>query len=85
MNQHAKGLLSLFWRMLLFVPVGLIGLLALALVLGLTVLPPIYSIIVLIEGRYLLGALSLMLWAVWLLFGNRVRCLVFEGFRHGSL
>lgn len=85
MNQHVKGLWSLFWRMIVFVPVGLLGLAALVLVLGLTALPPVYAIIVFIDGRYLLGSLSLVLWLVWLRFGGRARRFVFEGFEHANL
>ena len=85
MNQHVKGLWSLCWRMILFVPVGLIGLAAVVVVLGLTVLPPIYAIIAFIDGRWLMGLLSLIVWLVWLRFGGRARRFVTEGFEHGSL
>jgi hypothetical protein len=71
--------------MLLFVPVGLFGVAALVVVLGLTVLAPIYAVIVLLDGRYLLALFALLLWFVWLRFGGRLRHLVLEGFEHGSL
>ena len=85
MNEHVKALWALFWRMIVFVPVGLLGILALTLVLGLTALPPLYAIIVFINGRYLLGVAVLVLWLVWLCFGGRARRFCFEGFEHGSL
>ena len=85
MNPHLKGLLSLFWRMIVFVPVGIIGFAGLVLVLGLTVLPPLYAVIVFIDGHYMLGFFALVIWFIWLLFGGRLRGLALEGFEHGSL
>jgi hypothetical protein len=85
MNPHTKGLLSLFWRMIVFVPVGVVGFAALVLVLGLTILPPIYVVSVFIDGRYLLGFFTLIGWLMWLRFGGRLRRLALEGFEHGSL
>ena len=43
-------------------PIGLFGRAALV---GLTVLPPIYAVIVLLDGRYLFGVVALLLWFVW--------------------
>ncbi len=85
MNPHMKGLLSLFWRMIAFVPVGILGLAALVVVLGLTVVLPMYALAVFINGRYLLGLLSLVVWVAWLRYGRRLRRSVLEGFEHGSL
>ena len=85
MNEHVKALWALCWRMIAFAPIGLLGILALVVVVGLTALPPLYAIIVFIDGRYLWGAAVLVLWLVWLRFGGRARRFVFEGFEHGSL
>lgn len=85
MREHVKGLWALCWRMIVFVPVGLLGILALAVVVGLTAFPPLYAIIVFIDGRYVLGLGALVLWLVWLRFGKRARRFVLEGFEHGSL
>jgi hypothetical protein len=85
MNPHVKGLLSLFWRTFVFIPVGIIGLAALVVVLGLTVLPPIYAVIVFIDGRYVLGLLALVGWLLWIRFGAWLRGIVFEGSEHGCL
>ena len=84
MHKHFKGLWALFWRMILFVPVGLFGFAALALVLALTVVPPAYAVIAFIGGRFLLGLMSLMIWIVWFRFGGCVRLWVLEGFEHAS-
>ncbi len=85
MNKHRKGLWALGWRTLVFAPVGLLGILALIVVLGLTVILPIYAVIVFIDGRYVFGSLLFALWLVWLRVGGRARRFVFEGFEHGSL
>jgi hypothetical protein len=85
MNPHLKGLLSLFWRMVVFVPVSVLGLATLVVVLGLTAILPMYAFAVFIDGRYLLGLITLVAWLAWLRFGGRLRHLVFEGFGHGSL
>jgi hypothetical protein len=85
MNEQAKALWALFWRMLALVPVGLLGILALVVVLGLTAIAPLYAIIVFIHGRYLLAAFILAVWLVWLRVGGKARRVVFEGFEHGSL
>ncbi len=68
-----------------FVPIGVIGFAAFVVVLALTLLPPAYAIELFIDGRYLLGLTTLVIWLAWLRFGGRLRCLVFEGFEHGSL
>jgi hypothetical protein len=85
MSEHAKGLWALCWRMMLFIPVGLLGILTLILVVGLTAIPPLYAAIVFMDGRYLLGSITLALWLVWLRLGGRARRFVFDGFEHGSL
>jgi hypothetical protein len=85
MREDGKGLWALCWRMLLFAPIGLLGILALVLVIGLTIVAPLYAVIVFIDGRYILGAITLALWLVWLRFGGRARRFVSEGFGHGSL
>jgi len=85
MNDQAKGLWALFWRMIVFVPLGLLGILGLTVVVGLTGLPPLYAIIVFIDGRWVLGVGVIVLWLVWLRFGGQARRFVFEGFEHGSL
>ncbi len=85
MNEQPKALWGLFWRMLVFVPVALLGSLALVVVVGLTGFAPLYAIIVFIDGRYLFGAFILAVWLVWLRVGGRARRFVFEGFEHGSL
>ncbi len=69
----------------MFAPIGLLGVLALALVLGLTVIAPLYAVIAFIDGRYLLGTITVALWLAWLGFGGRARRFVLEGFEHGSL
>lgn len=71
--------------MIAFVPVGVIGFAAFVVVLGLTVIPPMYALCVFIDGRYAYGLVVLVVWLVWLRFGGRLRRLVFEGFEHGSL
>lgn len=85
MSEHAKGLWALCWRMLVFVPIGLLGILALIVVLGLTAVLPLCAIVVFIDGRYLFGSLLFALWLVWLRVGGPARRFVFEGFGHGSL
>ena len=66
-------------------PIGLLGILALIVVVGLTAILPLYAVIVFIDGRYLFGALLFGLWLVWLRIGGQARRFVFEGFEHGSL
>ena len=71
--------------MLVFAPIGLLGALALVLAIGLTYVAPLYAIAVLIDGRYLLGAIIVGVWLIWLRLGKRARRFVFEGFEHASL
>jgi hypothetical protein len=85
MDPHVKGLWSVFWRMILFVPVGILGCAALLLVIGLSVLPPMYAIGAFFNGGYLSGLIALGVWILWLRYGGPIRRLVFEGFEHGSL
>ena len=85
MLEHGKGLWALCWRMFVFAPIGLLGILMLVLVLCLTAIAPLYAIIAFADGRYMLSAVTLALWFVWLRFGGRARRFVFEGFEHGSL
>jgi len=84
--SSAKALWALCWRMLLLTPiVAVFGTLALAVLLGLSVVLPFYAVLLLIGGDHLWALLSLFLWLVWLRFGGPVRRYVFEGFEHGSL
>jgi hypothetical protein len=71
--------------MMLFAPIGFLGLLALVLVLGLTFVTPLYAIAALLDGRYLPCAITAGLWLVWLRFGKKARHFVFEGFEHAGL
>jgi hypothetical protein len=85
MSPHVKGLLSLFWRMMVFVPVSILGLAALVVVLGMTAILPMYALAAFIDGRYFLGFMSLVVWIGWLRFGGQLRRQVFESFNHASL
>ena len=85
MSEHGKGLWALFWRMFVFVPVGLLGIVALVLLLAFTFLSPVYAVTAFVEGRYLLGVAVIAFWLVWLRFGRRAWPLVLEGLEHGSL
>lgn len=72
--------------MVLLTPLGVLGIVvALALVLGLTFLPPVCAVIALLNGRYAVGLASAALWLAWLRLGGPVRGFVFEGFEHASL
>ena len=82
---HARPLWALCQRMLLLTAVVLLGRVALAVVLALSLLPPFCAVSLVITGRYLFAFLTLGLWLVWLRFGKRVRRLVFDGFEHASL
>ena len=84
-SAHAKALWSLCWRMLLFTPVAILGLVLLAVVLAATVCPPVYAVIALVNGRCVAAPLAIFGWVLWLRFGGPVRRLVFEGFEHASL
>jgi len=72
--------------MLVFGPIiAIFGALLLTLVLGLTVLPPAYAVILGISGDYGWALVCVAGWLLWLKFGGPVRRLVFEGFEHGGL
>ena len=42
---EAKAMWGLCWRMILFAPIGILGVVAFTLVLGLWMLPPMYAAI----------------------------------------
>ena len=82
---EAKAMWGLCWRMILFAPIGILGVVAFTLVLGLSMLPPVYAAILIYGGDYLWAVLTLIGWGFWLRFGGPVRRLVSEGWEHGSL
>ena len=71
--------------MILFAPIGILGVVAFTLVLGLWMLPPMYAAILIYGGDYLWAVLTLIGWGLWLRFGGPVRRFVSEGWEHGSL
>jgi len=84
--SDAKALWALCWRMVLLTPiVGVFGTLALVAVSGLTIIPPILVVLLVITADYLSAAVTVGVWLAWLRFGGPVRRFVFEGFEHGSL
>jgi hypothetical protein len=71
--------------MLLFAPLGLLGIFALIAVLFATFIAPLYALTEFITGGYAWGAVISVFWIIWLRFGKRARRFVFEGFEHGRL
>jgi hypothetical protein len=72
--------------MLLLTPiVGLLGSLAFVAVLGLSIMPPLLAIILVIGANYSWAIVTVALWFVWLRLGGPARRFVFEGFEHGSI
>jgi hypothetical protein len=72
--------------MVLLTPiVAVFGTLVLAVVLGLTFMPPFLAVVWVISTDYLWAVAMVALWIVWLRFGGPVRRFVFEGFEHGSI
>ena len=72
--------------MVLLTPiVAVFGTLALVAVSGLTIIPPILVVLLVITADYLSAAVTVAVWLAWLRFGGPVRRFVFEGFEHGSL
>jgi hypothetical protein len=69
-----KSALGALLRMIAFVPIGLLGIVALVLAVSLTAIPPLYAIIVFINGRYVLAVCVLALWLVWLRLGLASSC-----------
>ena len=72
--------------MVLLTPiVAVFGTLALVAVSGLTIIPPILVVLLVITADYLSAAVTVAVWLAWLRFDGPVRRFVFEGFEHGSL
>jgi hypothetical protein len=82
---EAKAMWGLCWRMIVLAPIGILGVGALTLVMGLSILPPVYAAFLIYFGDYLWAVLILMGWGLWLRFGGSVREFVSEGWEHGSL
>ena len=72
--------LTPFWAV-----VGVLGMMLLTLVLGLTCLPPLLAILFVISAEYWLALATLAVWVLWLRFGSPIRRVVFEGFDNGGL
>lgn len=70
---------------MVLMPVAVLGIVALAFVLGLTVLLPAYAIISFVDGKHVVALVVVALWLIWLRFARPVCRFVFEGFEHGSL
>lgn len=87
MNANTKGgtvrgLWGLVWRMVLFAPVGMLGLLGFA---GITLLSfglPIFACALSIEGRWWEALLTGLVWWLWLRHGKPIREFFLEGFEH---
>ena len=72
--------------MVLLTPiVAVLGTVAFAVVLSLTILPPFLAVFWIFNQNYLWSVFACALGFVWQRFGRRVRCLAFEGFEHESL
>ena len=71
--------------MLLLTPVGLLGLLLFAVVLGVTVLPPVYAVTALLSGQFMVALAAIIARILWLRYGRPIRKFAFEGFEHASL
>src|SRR5688572_3906320 len=63
---EAKAMWGLCWRMILFAPVGILGVVAFTLVMGLWMLPPVYAAILIYSGDYLWAVLALIGWGLCL-------------------
>jgi hypothetical protein len=84
--SDAKAIWAIFWRMLLLTPVvGVFGTLLFAMVLGVTIMPPLLAVMFVVSTDYLGAVATVALWLVWLRFGGPARRFVFEGFEHGSI
>jgi hypothetical protein len=82
---EAKAMWGLCWRMILLAPIGILGVGAFTLVMGLSIFPPMYAAVLIYGGDYLWAVLTLIGWGLWLRFGGPVRRFVSEGWKHGSL
>jgi hypothetical protein len=72
--------------MILFAPVGILGVAALTLVVGFWILPPFYVVVLVYCGDYFWAALALISWGLWFRFGGPVRRFVSEGWgEYGGL
>ena len=71
--------------MILLAPVGILGVGAFTLVMGLSIFPPMYAAILIYGGDYFWAVCTLIGWGLWFRFGGPVRRFVSEGWEHGSL
>ena len=78
-STHIAAMWGLCWRMVLLTPVAVLGIVALALVLGLTFLPPVCAVIALLNGPYVVAFLLLALWAHLAAVGWSCSTLRFRG------
>jgi hypothetical protein len=85
LRGEAKAMWGLCWRMILWAPIGILGVGALTLVIGLLIIPPLYAAILVYGGDYFWAALTLIGWGLWFRFGGPVRRFVNEGWEDGSL
>ncbi len=81
-REDLKKLWAITWRAVLFGPIVVpLGYAALILGFMSLFLPPIYVIICLVGGDFLLGVAVGIAYALWLRHGGRLLKLVFENWR----
>ena len=77
---------SLLWRLLVFGPILIpLGFLFLALILASLVLPPVYAVVVTMDGHCVLGPFVCLAWLGWLRFGRGFLRWLFQGIEYASL
>jgi len=73
-GSDAKGLWSVFWRCMLFIPIMLpVGLFLLFLPVATVVLPPIAALIYFLNDDAVMGLAMLVAWLAWMFLGRAVR------------
>lgn len=73
-GSDAKGLWSVFWRGMVFIPIMLpVGLFLLFLPLVTVVLPPIAALIYFVGDDRVIAVTILVPWLAWMFLGRRVR------------
>ena len=89
-RSDVKGLWSILWRCMLFIPIMLpVGLFLLILPLVTVILPPIAALIYFVADDTVMGLTILVPWLAWMFLGRKLRKklyrVIFEGWEYGGI
>ena len=73
-KSDVRGLWSVFWRCMLFIPIMLpVGLFLLLLPFATVILPPTAAVVFFAENDTVMGLTILVPWLAWMFLGRRIR------------